>query len=164
MSIVAISYQGLKRSCISACPLGRQPANLFCLARAVVSFSKFKINIEDDLHGSLPIGQVSMKRYNLLPDKRSICLRWLDRTRQSPATPIYVTIPSTWTTTDTRQFLSCLNPLFQSKAKCKAIVIKMIFYSHANITTTWLAQLGECRSAEWEVVGSNPGRTNTQGL
>ena len=28
----------------------------------------------------------------------------------------------------------------------------------------WLAQLGERRSAEREVVGSNPGRTNTQGL
>ena len=29
------------------------------------------------------------------------------------------------------------------------------------IVTTWLAQLGELRSAEWEVTGSNPGRTNT---
>ena len=29
---------------------------------------------------------------------------------------------------------------------------------------TWLAQLGERWSAEWEVTGSNPGRTNTQGL
>ena len=28
-------------------------------------------------------------------------------------------------------------------------------------TATWLAQLGERRSAEWEVAGSNPGRTNT---
>ena len=28
----------------------------------------------------------------------------------------------------------------------------------------WLAQLGECRSAEREVVCSNPGWTNTQGL
>ena len=28
-------------------------------------------------------------------------------------------------------------------------------------TATWLAQLGECRSAEWEVTGSN---SNTQGL
>ena len=27
----------------------------------------------------------------------------------------------------------------------------------------WLAQLGERRSAEREVTGSNPGRTNTQG-
>ena len=27
----------------------------------------------------------------------------------------------------------------------------------------WLAQLGERQSAEWEVVGSNPGWTNTQG-
>ena len=28
----------------------------------------------------------------------------------------------------------------------------------------WLAQLGERQSAEREVMGSNPGRTNTQGL
>ena len=32
------------------------------------------------------------------------------------------------------------------------------------ISAAWLAQLGERRSAEWEAVGSNPGRTNTQGL
>ena len=32
------------------------------------------------------------------------------------------------------------------------------------LTAAWLAQLGECRSAEREVLGSNPGRTNTQGL
>ena len=31
-------------------------------------------------------------------------------------------------------------------------------------TAAWLAQLGECRSAERGVMGSNPGRTNTQGL
>ena len=29
-------------------------------------------------------------------------------------------------------FLSCLKPLFHSKAKCKAIDIKIFFYSHAN--------------------------------
>ena len=28
----------------------------------------------------------------------------------------------------------------------------------------WLAQLGERQSAEWEVTGLNPGRTNTQGV
>ena len=28
--------------------------------------------------------------------------------------------------------------------------------------TAWLAQLGEHRSAQWEVAGSNPGRTNSQ--
>ena len=28
----------------------------------------------------------------------------------------------------------------------------------------WLAQLGEHQSAEWEVVGSNHGWTNTQAL
>ena len=32
------------------------------------------------------------------------------------------------------------------------------------ITAAWLAQLGERRSAEWEVVSSNPHRTNTRGL
>ena len=31
-------------------------------------------------------------------------------------------------------------------------------------STARLAQLGERRSAEREAVGSNPGRTNTQGL
>ena len=30
-------------------------------------------------------------------------------------------------------------------------------------TTTWLAQLEERRSAEREVAGPNPGRTNAQG-
>ena len=33
-----------------------------------------------------------------------------------------------------------------------------------NLITPWLAQLGERQSAEWEVMGSNPGQTNTQGL
>ena len=36
-------------------------------------------------------------------------------------------------------------------------------YLH-KFTAAWLAQLGECRSAEREVARSNPGRTNTQGL
>ena len=31
-------------------------------------------------------------------------------------------------------------------------------------SAAWLAQLGEPRSTEREVAGSNPGRTNTQGL
>ena len=31
-------------------------------------------------------------------------------------------------------------------------------------TAAWLAQLGERRSVEREVAGSNPGRTKTQGL
>ena len=33
-----------------------------------------------------------------------------------------------------------------------------------NLTAPWLAQLGERQSAEREVMGSNPGQTNTQGL
>ena len=32
------------------------------------------------------------------------------------------------------------------------------------LTATWLAQLGEHQSAEREVMGSNPGSINTQGL
>ena len=32
------------------------------------------------------------------------------------------------------------------------------------LTAAWLAQLGEDQSAKREVVGSNPSRTNTQGL
>ena len=32
------------------------------------------------------------------------------------------------------------------------------------LVTAWLAQLGERRSTEREVAGSNPSRTNTQGL
>ena len=35
---------------------------------------------------------------------------------------------------------------------------------HYDDTAAWLAQLGERRSTEREVAGSNPGRTNTQGL
>ena len=35
---------------------------------------------------------------------------------------------------------------------------------NVDILFAWLAQLGERRSAEWEVTGSNLGRTNTQGL
>ena len=33
-----------------------------------------------------------------------------------------------------------------------------------KLRSSWLAQLGERRSAEREVAGSNPGRTKTQGL
>ena len=32
------------------------------------------------------------------------------------------------------------------------------------LTAAWLAQLGECQSAEWEFVGLNPGQTNPQSL
>ena len=34
----------------------------------------------------------------------------------------------------------------------------------SRLAAAWLAQLGERRSGEREVTGSNPGRTNTQGL
>ena len=42
------------------------------------------------------------------------------------------------------------------------IIITVIFVEGAQLA--WLAQLGERRSTEREVAGSNPGRTNTQGL
>ena len=38
----------------------------------------------------------------------------------------------------------------------------MSFFQSLVITAAWLSQLGEHRSAEREVVGSNPGRTNDQ--
>ena len=38
------------------------------------------------------------------------------------------------------------------------------FKQRKKETATWSAQLGERRSAEREVAGSNHGRTNTQGL
>ena len=41
---------------------------------------------------------------------------------------------------------------------------KLHFGSSHAWTAAWFAQLGERRSAEREVTGSNPGRTNTQGL
>ena len=34
----------------------------------------------------------------------------------------------------------------------------------SRLAAAWLAQLGERRSGEREVTGSNSGRTNTQGL
>ena len=34
----------------------------------------------------------------------------------------------------------------------------------SRLAAAWLAQLGERRSGEREVTGSNPSRTNTQGL
>ena len=37
-------------------------------------------------------------------------------------------------------------------------------YHHPYQTAVWLAQLGERRSAEREVAGSNFGRTNAKGL
>ena len=44
--------------------------------------------------------------------------------------------------------------------KFSLVLLQMIYY----MLSPWLAQLGEHRSAEREVVGSNPGWTNTQGL
>ena len=44
------------------------------------------------------------------------------------------------------------------------VMSRRLFSLHLYHTDAWLAQLGERRSAEREVTGSNPGRTNTQGL
>jgi len=44
------------------------------------------------------------------------------------------------------------------------LYITAIAHSHSHSAVARLAQLGERRSAEREAVGSNPGRTNTQGL
>ena len=73
--------------CISACPLGKQLANLFCFVRAIAPFSKFKNNIEDDLHGSLPFGQVSVKSYNVLPDKRIYLSQMTGQDKTEPCHP-----------------------------------------------------------------------------
>ena len=43
-------------------------------------------------------------------------------------------------------------------------MIMIIIFIYTRLTAARLAQLGERRSAEREAVGSNPGRTNTQGL
>ena len=37
-------------------------------------------------------------------------------------------------------------------------------FRRSKLTAAWLAQLGEHRSAEREVAGSNPGRADTQGF
>ena len=44
------------------------------------------------------------------------------------------------------------------------IKVEVRVISRSRGTAAWLAQLGERRSTEREVAGSNPGRTNTQGL
>ena len=66
-------------------------------------------------------------------------------------------------------FANDTNPLYADKHLCslEATVNKELA-SVCNwpmaMTAARLAQLGERRSAEQEAVGSNPGRTNTQGL
>ena len=56
-------------------------------------------------------------------------------------------------------FLSCLKPLFHSKAKCKAIDIKIFFYFHANKTHFYnkgfalrlLLRVRVSRTQEWPI-------------
>ena len=44
------------------------------------------------------------------------------------------------------------------------MVRKYYMYHICMYIDAWLAQLGKRQSAEREVMGSNPGQTNTQGL
>ena len=53
----------------------------------------------------------------------------------------------------------CVKKNYEGKVKATATEPKIDVNTAAR-----LAQLGERRSAEREAVGSNPGRTNTQGL
>ena len=46
----------------------------------------------------------------------------------------------------------------------ESITLSMELAKTQSHEFAWLAQLGERRSTEREVAGSNPGRTNTQGL
>ena len=46
----------------------------------------------------------------------------------------------------------------------RRILNKFLTNGMSRLAAAWLAQLGERRSGEREVTGSNPGRTNTQGL
>ena len=61
----------------------------------------------------------------------------------------------------------CLVPRQDYVEKWQGQFSSFSFQAHAHSkskTAAWLAQLGERRSAEPEVTGSNPGWTNTQGL
>ena len=51
-----------------------------------------------------------------------------------------------------------------SKKSAQRVGVLMRLRNLIPLTAAWLAQLGERRSTEREVAGSNPGRTNTQGL
>ena len=64
-----------------------------------------------------------------------------------------------WRQTEKGHF-SCSNRTCSRQLKKKASQIKRVI----NKIAARLAQLGERRSVEREAVGSNPGRTNTQGL
>ena len=44
------------------------------------------------------------------------------------------------------------------------MVRKYYMYDICMYVDAWLAWLGKCQSVEREVMGSNPGQTNTQGL
>ena len=54
--------------------------------------------------------------------------------------------------------------MFRDFPECSGIFRNVPRSGVLSTTAAWLAQLGERRSTEWEVAGSNPGRTNTQGL
>ena len=57
---------------------------------------------------------------------------------------------------------SSLTSLFLSMKRAHNASCSLLWL--VTSSAAWLAQLGERRSGEREVTGSNPGRTNTQGL
>ena len=58
----------------------------------------------------------------------------------------------------------CNNMLQKEQESDVSLFITLVEACVATNTAAWLAQLGERRSAERGVAGSNPGRNNTQGL
>ena len=50
------------------------------------------------------------------------------------------------------------------KGKDMQVCLKNVHNLYLHLTAAWLAQLGECRSANQEVADSDPGWTNTWGL
>ena len=69
-----------------------------------------------------------------------------------------VAVPLFWET-NMAALTSCENELWHQLKIQENSLLTLIM-----LPAAWLAQLGERRSAEREVAGSNPGRTNTQSL
>ena len=69
-----------------------------------------------------------------------------------------VAVPLFWET-NMAALTSCENELWHQLKIQENSLLALIM-----LPAAWLVQLGERRSAEREVAGSNPGRTNTQSL
>ena len=63
-----------------------------------------------------------------------------------------------------QQLLLYLDLGIGEKGKDMQVCLKNVHNLHLHLTAAWLAQLGECRSANQEVADSDPGWTNTWGL